>query len=485
MKRYILNPQYKLRHENDRTYIMGEPNSSGRSTICVIHPIYAMMLSFFNGTEFENAINNISSYFHLSPDKVRIQMQALLLNKENITNGTSTFPKNIIIEYQDHIPYHDYLPNQFEYNNTDICISRLSAPNDIICNVTLRCQTSCFYCYADRKGNGNKQMPIELLEKIIEESKKLGVLRFQLMGGEVLLYKEWERALRKLSECGFHPWISTKMPLSKEQILIMKELNFISPLQISLDTLIKDNLYKILNVSDPYYENMLKTFELLEKYELKYMIHTVLNKNNSSISDINSLIDFLSTKKYLVRWGIDPAKCSMYIGTPYSSYKAPDDKIKEIEDYIIALKNKKHFPFEVSEPSVSRDINTYSIEDKKRIFENRNLCSANLNALYILPDGKVTICEELYWHPRFLLGDLHDQSIEDIWNSEKAKNLFFLKQSDIQDSSPCKTCEDFSTCKKYLHTCWRNTILAYGADKWDYPDIFCPKAPFVKNTVYI
>lgn len=113
------------------------------------------------------------------------------------------------------------------------------------------------------------------------------------------------------------------------------------------------------------------------------------------------------------------------------------------------------------------------------------MCSGNLNALYILPDGKVTICEELYWHPHFIIGDLKKQTLKEIWNSQKAKDIFYLKQSSIPSDSPCSSCQDFFECRKYKHICWRDTILAYGADKWYYPDISCPKAPHINKDIAI
>lgn len=36
---------------------------------------------------------------------------------------------------------------------------------------------------------------------------------------------------------------------------------------------------------------------------------------------------------------------------------------------------------------------------------NGAVCSALNSHLFILPDGKVTICEQLYWNPRFIIGD--------------------------------------------------------------------------------
>ena len=33
----------------------------------------------------------------------------------------------------------------------------------------------------------------------------------------------------------------------------------------------------------------------------------------------------------------------------------------------------------------------------------------------ILPDGRVTVCEERYDHPAFLIGDLRRESVEEMW----------------------------------------------------------------------
>ena len=82
-------------------------------------------------------------------------------------------------------------------------------------------------------------------------------------------------------------------------------------------------------------------------------------------------------------------------------------------------------------------------------FFKKALCSGNFQGFIILPDGKVTICEELYWHPRFIIGDLTKQSIMEVWNSEKAKNLVYLGREDIRTHSPCYNCDLFDACHLY------------------------------------
>lgn len=68
------------------------------------------------------------------------------------------------------------------------------------------------------------------------------------------------------------------------------------PIQISLDTLIKEHLYQILKVNDPYYDQIKESINLLEKYHVTYVVHTVINRFNDNVEDIRSLATFLRGK---------------------------------------------------------------------------------------------------------------------------------------------------------------------------------------------
>ena len=69
------------------------------------------------------------------------------------------------------------------------------------------------------------------------------------------------------------------------------------------------------------------------------------------------------------------------------------------------------------------------------------------------------------------------QSISEIWNSKSATDLFYLRQEDILSDSQCSECDIFHECRDDRNICYRDTIKAYGEDKWYYPDVNCPKAP--------
>lgn len=444
-----------------------------------------MMLSFFNGTELQTSVNDIKDYFSLPIEKVNKLIAPLISNGEVVYNEFGVFPKNIIVKYEDGMPNHKYKPEDFPYSDVDLRISRFKAPVDIIFNITMKCRTNCIYCYADRKNpNAKNLLPIERVEEIIDEAKQIGTFKFKLMGGEVFMHKDWYRILKKLSDSGFRPDLSTKVPLKEKHIEAIKELG-IAPIQFSLDTMIKDNLYKVLNVKDPYFDEVLRSFELLEQNNIDYSVHTVISSTNNTFQDIDSLKEFFLDKKNLVDWAFDVAKCSMYLDYDYDKYKISPENFIAIKDYIREIDSQNLFNFKFTLPFARNYKETYSASNLKSLYEARTPCSGNLSAFYILPDGKVTLCEELYWHPSFIIGDLKNESIMDVWNSQRAHDLFYLKQEKIQDKSACKTCDIFSECRRFKHVCWRDIILGYGHENWDYPDLYCSKSPKVKKDIFI
>ena len=118
----------------------------------------------------------------------------------------------------------------------------------------------------------------------------------------------------------------------------------------------------------------------------------------------------------------------------------------------------------------------YTSENGSESFDG-SYCSALNNHMFILPDGKVTICEQLYWNPHFIIGNIKEQTISEIWNSKRALYLANLDRSTIRDNSNCKCCDLFDKCFSARNRCWVDIVKAYGWENWDYPDPRCKYAP--------
>ena len=153
--------------------------------------------------------------------------------------------------------------------------------------------------------------------------------------------------------------------------------------------------------------------------------------------------------------------------------------VKQVETYLRDASLKYSFDIlDDLSATTAESMNNY----KK--FKNRNICSGNVTSLTILPDGRVTICEELYWNENFIIGDLTKSSIIDVWNSNKSKSISCLKQKDIPKNSPCSSCTDFEGCRYDRGVCWKEVVAVYGTANWLFPDPTCPFAPQLINDVF-
>lgn len=481
--KYMINPRYQLRNEEDKIVLLMKPSPYSSSSICILHPIYAQIVSFVDGCTIEEAANRAANTIKMPIEKIIRILNSLIENKHPILGYHSIFPENMLVKYKEGTIIRKYNLDYFKCNNLNLTLSRLKYPADIICNLTMKCKTSCIYCYANRQHHFIP-MPIKKICSIIEEAKEHGVVSFKLIGGDIFLYPYWKNVLIKLKECGYLPCLSTKIPIKEDDIKFIKNiLPSDNPLQISLDSLIPDHLKQILKISpNRYIHEMKNTFELLEKYKIPYIINSVICSINDNIEDMISIEKIVSKSNFLKIWQINAAKCSMYLPYKYREYRPSSENVLKLQIYFQNLQ-KTYKNIKIISPRVLKSHNSISQEKKETIFQARVACSGNASSMYILPDGKVTICEELYWHPHFILGDLMKNSINEVWNSEKAINLFHIKQKEISKNSPCSSCKEFNACHTYKHVCWRDIILAYGKDHWDFPDPFCPRAPKIEKEI--
>lgn len=488
--KYILNHFYKLRHDFKRSYVLTSnyvdkehASMVQNDWISRIHPILAMALSLFDEplTLIELKVV-FSSFFNMSERDAESFIKLFLDNSKSFTINydgvTNYLPKNIVIDAEEQFatPVH-YSPEQFAYKELDFKRERpYLAPFTLVFMVNNTCATDCVYCYANKAVKATP-IPFERLKTIVEEARDLHVTKFTLVGGEVFLYKHWKELFRLLRENNLgETLISTKVPIDEETIVALKEFDL--RVQISLDAIDSGRLQQILNVGPTYAGKIQHTIELLEKDQVTFQVATVLTKYNNCIEDLNAIYEFLSRFKKLQRWEIRVAFKSLYSRGDFDKFKLSHEDVNQVDAWVkdIQQKTKMYILW-----SPSAENKYFKGEKGSRSFQGSR-CSANYSNLFILPDGKVSICEQLYWNPRFIIGDLTKQSIKEVWSSPEALQLAFPKREDFRESSVCKTCGLFDECMDFPNRCIADVLKGYGMENWDYPDPRCCKAPqFIHN----
>ncbi|MDE7427054.1 MAG: radical SAM protein [Muribaculaceae bacterium] len=480
------NPDYVLKPDEGRTLVMAtlvgrnRLNGISDSFTNTIHPIYAMILSFIDGREYYECINEASQILETPKELIDGFIKKLVNNPQQVFlksgNKISAFPPNTIITIPSKQENHRYSPELFSYSEVDLSMRRHRTPSRITLMVNNVCHTNCVYCYQDKRKVVKCTIPLNRIFKLIQEAHELDVKSFDVIGGEFFLYEHWREVLCKLREYGYNPYLSTKIPLSEDDIKFLSKTR-ICDLQISLDSLIEEHLIPSLKVAPGYADKMIHSLYLLEQYNIPVMVHSVLSKYNDSINDMKSVYEIIKNLSNLIDWHVVKGDESLYSKENYQNIKIDSSSQNSIIDYLEELKKEGKVKIRIPERVIeNRVAQTHFSPNQQQLvnFLQRPFCSGLYSSLYILPDGNVTICEQLYWNNKFIVGNILEQNLNEVWNSDKAKDLFYIKQEDIPTDSLCHSCNYFTVCRNTKQVCYREIIRKYGSDKWYYPDTNCP-----------
>ncbi|MCL2073697.1 MAG: radical SAM protein [Marinilabiliaceae bacterium] len=497
-QKYAINHNYMIRNDQNRAFISYryhllhvKPSHFDAETdfFSFIHPEQAKILALFDGKrDLLEIINIVASRLNTTEERAESLISNLIENKNMLNTvfqgNIFTFPKNLIVPLKDNAPVYTYSQKQFNCLTTDFKSLRLYRfPLDVTFMVNTVCNVDCIYCYADCRKKFDCQIPQERLEKLISDCKENKVRIFDLMGGEVLMYKNWQWLLKTMIKYGFTPFLSTKIPINNQTIQEIKSLG-IKKLQISLDSFEGNVLEKNLNITNGnrYIEKMRKTLNNIEKTGLELNIHAVITQYNKEVSHINKYLEELSKIKCVNNVQISIVGGSMY-KSGYENHKLSSKEIEQIEQYINTV--QKNFSFKIN-LSYGMNKNNYlgNKEFKTYSYNKRGLCSGNVRQVFILPDGNVTICEELMFNKNFILGNIIDEDLQSIWKKNRLKHL---EEKNAYHNSVCGKCKDFDNCKspQSRGVCWKEILHAYGEEKWNYPDPKCPHAPRKMKKFYI
>lgn len=486
MESLIFNPEYHLRQDGNRVILYSNEEVSDNSEVwfSFINPLQAMMLSFFDGrSSYTDEVENCSKFFNLKFEKMN-EIVARFMDRAQwftIKSGSDwiNFPRNVLLGVNvNGMNRTDYpTANDFRYDGKpDFQTVRLKYPIDLNLELTMKCYANCVYCYANRSLKDKTLMTLQEVKNIIRQAKANGVAKIDINGGDVLLHPHIKEILYELVSNGYSPLVSTKTILKKEMIDYIISLKRVR-LQISLDSANPATLHSMIGVPNNYINQMADILSYLTNRGFHTQINVVLTKFNASTGEIGRLLDYVSQFDAVKSVRFNPCGFSLY-KEDFKELIVSASEMERIRAHVYKI--GKNYPNLKIDFSSFDNKNDYEPCVRKYKFGDRALCTGGTRAAVILPNGDMTICEELYDHPSFILGNVRSHTIEDVWNSPKALALYNTPISS-ESSSGCKTCNSQSECRRGIGVCWKLVLMAYGFKHWDYPDPRCPHAPELLN----
>lgn len=493
-QKYVVNPAYKFKEDylnviitnNNPARYRADPYRKDitHSFAWRIHPELAFLFAFFDGSK---TLDEVATRFYLVEN----------IDKEVFVSSLAPCicnPEEVMIPAQEHhwvsIPKNFLIPNTtgevrdymlekvdipFIRHCFDLSEVRLRVPNSMTLMLNTTCVTDCVYCYADRPTI-QSPLPFERIKALLKEAYDLEMPYVEVDGGDFFAYPYWREMLAEMRKYDYAPTISTKYPLTECMVADLKKLG-VRRLQLSIDSVRHEEVQRMLNAGEGYLEQVLRGLRLLDEAGLEITVKPVITKYNDSEESVMETIDVMTSFKNVRRIHFTPADFSQFRPT---SYYSTGDQLARLRT-VVEQRNRTC----AAELVFLGYGECQTLEQRRASFPYRTMCTGNVHGFFVLPDGKVTICEQMYWHPFFILGDLSVQSIMEMWDSEKALSIWNFSQEEVREASPCKRCGEFDACRRGLGNCWRMAVSAYGPENYDFPSPNCPKAPPVPQNFYI
>jgi radical SAM protein with 4Fe4S-binding SPASM domain len=468
-----LSPKVKLRPDGGRAILfsVNSTETDGEEVFRFLYPQQAIILALFDGTKKIGDIKKLVSFlFNLTDEGAAEQIEALLALPVNSNDVIGS-----CLQETDDANAHlirPYDPGMFVVpaDEIDMRDVRCKTPIRILILPTMQCATNCIYCYADTGGmQGRKQFGLDLFKRLLRELKECAIETVDFSGGDFFCRADAFKLLEATLNEGLYPTIPTKMPLTREVADRLVSMG-LKTIQISIDAFTPDLIDKLMQLNG-YGRKILDSIDYLGEAGIKVRTNTVLTPLN--IHDVPALVAFLAERPFVFKINITCYGRSLYRHD--DALFVGKDALQEFEENLNKIKTsypQKIITFSGANP----DYYAGSEKEKSKLYNERSLCTANRRGVVVLPDGQVTVCEELYFHPDFIIGDLNKNSLMEIWNSSKALELAYPSQESVPDG-PCKNCPDYRQCHDYLGRCYREALKAYGYEKPHWPDPRCSRAP--------
>jgi radical SAM protein with 4Fe4S-binding SPASM domain len=100
--------------------------------------------------------------------------------------------------------------------------------------------------------------------------------------------------------------------------------------------------------------------------------------------------------------------------------------------------------------------------DKNKLKESKTFCMAPWMTSHTWPDGKVFAC--CTWDTSEVMGNINDNTLEEIWNSDKYKKL----RLDMLSDTPIKSCDRCYKMDSNGDTTYRNKMNEYLDENFKY-----------------
>ena len=308
-------------------------------------------------------------------------------------------------------------------------------PSIVVWELTLKCNLKCLHCGSSAGLKRTDELTTKEALKLCNDLSELGFKGISLMGGEVLLRKDWEIISKEIKDLGIALSIITNGFFNPEKIIPKLVKLKTDCVMIGLDGSSPEMQDKIRNVKGAY-KKAVDFARASKKANLPTGIITTVHKIN--FKELNKILDFVLKEEII--WQIQEASP---IGRFPKELVLSNEEYYSLGLFVYAMEkkyNNKNFSI----------VGTHNFGFHSKILPNLSTypewtgCPAGKTVLGIQSNGNVKGCLAL--PDEFVEGNIREKNIKKIW---KDPNTFsYTRNFDLKNIGElCKTCKYVQSCK--------------------------------------
>ncbi len=296
----------------------------------------------------------------------------------------------------------------------DFC-NRHDIPADLHIDLTDACTERCVHCYVPK---GQKDfLPVELVEKALVEFRNMKGLSVDLTGGEAMMHPDFERICRKCVELNLNFIIFSNMTLCDDKrIAFLKEVEpqFIN---VSLYSMKPEEHDAITQLPGSWQRTMDAILKCCEVGVACRIAMPLLKENQDALPALRKFAD--EHHMHLVPAADIIAQSDHGCGN--LEHACSVDELRRV---------------------MTRDHGLFhKIYEGKMPSCDAKVCDIGEARLYLNAKGNYYPCDSMH---EYVLGNVRENTVEEIWKGEKLNYLRGLKNRDF---GACASCEKRPWCK--------------------------------------
>ncbi|MBC7334576.1 MAG: radical SAM protein, partial [Actinobacteria bacterium] len=172
----------------------------------------------------------------------------------------------------------------------------IEVPATILISPTMRCNLSCVGCYASSYTKSD-DLELEVIDRIIQEGKELGIAFFTILGGEPFLRDDMFSIYEKHSDVFFHVYTNGTL-LNRQRVEKLANLGNVMP-EISIEGFEHEtNERRGKNI----YKKAQKAMDLLKEYRIPFGYSVTVTRKNIETITSDRFVDMMIEKGAIIGW---------------------------------------------------------------------------------------------------------------------------------------------------------------------------------------